>query len=974
MKRFLLSAFAAVFAMSGFAQSLKVSASPEMASKSALTTKRLPINQNPTFIQTGEGFSGVRQISATEVEVGDTRYDLQTNSAIQRRLINHGNGTVSASWTFSSVNSWATRGTGYNYFNGSSWGTAPTSEIESERTGWPSLLTISSGKEIVISHSTANNVLRKSDRSSVGSGTWTQANLTSLDAQVWNRATSDPSTNSIHMIGMTLPTALAGSVYNGMDGALLYFRSSNGGTSWDISNFQIPGTDSAYHDGLGGDAYAIDVKGDTVAIVVGEIGRGVQLFKSTNNGQSWTKTDALTSDIWFVENETFIDSTNRLFTSDGNVAVLLDANGDAHVWFARMFIENDDLNDGSFTYFPLTNGISYWNESYPEGEPIYLTGALDYNGNGTLDFIGTGIETVGRYGNGGLCGHPQAGIDDEGCIYLSYMAYREDLDNGSQNYRHTYVMRSCDGGCTWSFPIDVTGASANNFSECVYPTIARNVDTLVHVLYMSDNEPGIAVSGDEDPAGVNKMIYLTESTDRFDTTDLCPVEIVGNSQLCVGGTGDLEVIGCASAYSWSGPGGFSATTASVNITAVGTYTCTVTTSCGSSTEEFEVTEYTGTSGPPVSVQASVATMCAGDTSVITASSTVSGVTFLWSANAGSATTPSVTVTAPGLYTVTVTDCGSGTTVESFEIFEPNYPPNATIVGDLFICPGESTTLTALQVTGGNYTWSTGGTSPSVTVSAAGTYTVTVDNCGGTSTASVTVSTEPAPAAAIDAPETEVCEGGQLTATASGGSGYEWSNGSTSATLTISEPSESGTYTVTVTNDCGDEDTETVTLTIHPQPAAPSVTFNGTEYVSSQTGAGTHRWFVNGTEITSFAGNTLPNNQNYFNLEITCIYVDENGCESPESSAILSTEELASNGGVTVYPNPNNGRFEVRFGDLSGKVHVEVTDVLGKVVYSNNVTANSGNIEVIDLNGVESGVYQLNLRGDAINMTQSVIVE
>jgi len=52
----------------------------------------------------------------------------------------------------------------------------------------------------------------------------------------------------------------------------------------------------------------------------------------------------------------------------------------------------------------------------------------------------------------------------------------------------------------------------------------------------------------------------------------------------------------------------------------------------------------------------------------------------------------------------------------------------------------------------------------------------------------------------------------------------------------------------------------------------------------------------------------------------------------------------------------------------------VTDVLGKVVYSNNVTANSGNIEVIDLNGVESGVYQLNLRGDAINITQSVIVE
>ena len=42
----------------------------------------------------------------------------------------------------------------YNYFNGTSWGSSPTVELETERTGWPNPLRTGSGKEIIISHST----------------------------------------------------------------------------------------------------------------------------------------------------------------------------------------------------------------------------------------------------------------------------------------------------------------------------------------------------------------------------------------------------------------------------------------------------------------------------------------------------------------------------------------------------------------------------------------------------------------------------------------------------------------------------------------------------------------------------------------------------------------------------------------------------------------------------------------------------
>jgi len=776
------------------------------------------------------------------------------------------------------------------------------------------------------------------------------------------------------LVAVTRDAGNGGSLYNGMDVAFLYYKSNDGGQSWNIQNYQIPGTDSSYFNGFGPDAYAIDVKDDTVAIVTGIDGKGVQLFKSNDGGINWTKKDVLQSDLWFVESETFVDTTldGRLYSSDGSVAVLLDNEGKAHVWYGRMYISNPDLTNGGWLYYPGTNGIDYWNEDFPEDAPLYLTGALDIDGNGQLDLIGNVGDVVGLYFLS-LASMPQAGIDEDGCIYLSYSAIMENLDNGAQHYRHVYVMRSCDGGCSWSYPIDVTGSGSNSFNECVFPSIARRVDTAVHILYQSDNEPGLAVQGDQDPVGENSMIYLKENTDRFDTTLFCLTGIRGDSLLCSGGTVQLQAIGCASAYSWTGPNSFSSSASTVSVSDVGTYTCSFTTTCGAQEETFTVVNNAGNAMLWYSLLSTQNAICTGDTATLTAVTNVGGLSYLWSANAANATTQSVNVTAPGTYEVTITDCNANDSVLSISLYQPA-PPTAFIDGDLSICAGETNQLSVAQVLSSDYIWSTGSTDQTIQVSAAGTYTCTVSNCAGSASAMVTVATEVAPTAAIDAPELDVCEGGQLSATASGGSGYTWSNGSTSAVLTITQPSESGTFTVTVTNDCGDEDTEEVTLTIHENPAAPSITYDGAQYTSSQTGGGTHQWFVDGTEITSITGNSLPNNQSYSGLQITCIYTDENGCVSPESSAILSTEDVVNAAGITVFPNPNNGRFEVRFGDANGKVEIEVIDVLGKVVYGNNVAATSGMIEVIDLSGFESGVYQLNLNGESINTTHSVVIK
>ncbi len=936
-------------------------------------------NQNPQSAETGEQpeFVVGTQRSATETEIGTSRYDLQTNSAIQRRILNHGNGTISAVWTFSDDNDnvWQNRGTGYNFFNGTTWGTAPTAEIETERTGWPSILTTSQGAEIITAHNTDSDVIRRTQRSTIGTGTWAQDNISTNQSQVWSRAVvGGTNNNTIHLIGMTLPEANDGTLYpDGMDGAFLYARSTNGGNTWDIENFQIPGTGFAYFDGFDGDSYHIDARGNTVAIVVGGLGRGVQLFKSTDNGVNWTKTDVLVSAVWFDEATSNIpdDFASSLYTSDGSVNVLIDDNDICHVMYGGVRISNGTPGDDLLSFFPGTNQIDYWNETFPGPYPQPLVGAIDMDNTGGIELLGTPVDALGQYRFAGMATMPSAGMDANGCIYMSYTAVREDLQDGSQHYRHTYVTRTCDDGCTWTEPVDVTGASTNNFSECVFPTIAKLVDNQVHILYMSDNFPGIAVSGDEDPVVLNKMIYLNEDVTTFNNENVCPAIIVGDTMLCPGATIDLFAHGCATSYSWSGPGIVSGgSTQTATIDAVGTYTCTLSgTGCGDIDVTFEVVAASG-SGPTVQVAGTNLEMCPGDASTLTATSNVAGSAFLWSTGS---TANTITVNTPGTYTVTVADC-NGQTVETITITQPTMIPPAQIAGNPTICDGTAQTLEALQVSGGSYLWSTGSTLNTTDIATAGTYTVTITNCAGSSTASFEVTSEPAPVAAIDASATEICEGEIITLTASGGATYEWSSGETTANLT---PTATGTYTVSVSNECGDVDTDQISVTINPAPAQPVINVSGSE-ASVSGSTGDIQWYVNGSAINGATSSTLTVTGVLEGQDITVIVTDpSSGCSSVPSEAVVvvGIEDINGlNANINVFPNPSNGQFEVRFGDVAGEVNIELTNSIGQVVFTSQVQNAANHVEYVDLSDIPTGVYNMTLKADAGTATRSVVIK
>src|SRR5262249_25948602 len=118
----------------------------------------------------------VRDVDINSTEVGITFYDLQTNAAVCRRLSDNGDGTISAIWTMSqSTRPWNDRGTGYNYFDGTTWLGEPTITIEgSTRTGFNSIAVTPDGAEHVLSHATAINAGEPffSQRPVKGTGTW----------------------------------------------------------------------------------------------------------------------------------------------------------------------------------------------------------------------------------------------------------------------------------------------------------------------------------------------------------------------------------------------------------------------------------------------------------------------------------------------------------------------------------------------------------------------------------------------------------------------------------------------------------------------------------------------------------------------------------------------------------------------------------------------------------------------------------
>lgn len=281
--------------------------------------------------------------------------------------------------------------------------------------------------------------------------------------------------------------------------------------------------------------------------------------------------------------------------------------------------------------------------------------------------------------------------------------------------------------------------------------------------------------------------------------------VTGPDTVCPGDTATYSVPPLPGVtYAWSAlPAGASyigtpGNTAQVDwgSAAPGTYTLTVTPSgnfCGITLTPVSM-NVTVNAPTPVTITAAPALVCPGQPVTLTSSSATGNT---WN-TVPPQTTPSITVTTPGTYIVTVSGlCGTpGDTID----IQAGSPPTVNLGSDQLVCGGAVNFVLDAQNPGATYEWQDGSGNQVLNVTAAGTYWVKVTTPCGTASDTVHILSQTAPTVNLGN-DTLVCGTTNILLNAQnpGNAVYLWQDNSGNATFTVTQP---GHYYVTVTNDCG----------------------------------------------------------------------------------------------------------------------------------------------------------------------------
>ncbi|MFN5441216.1 MAG: hypothetical protein ACK5AR_05110, partial [Flavobacteriia bacterium] len=287
----------------------------------------------------------------------------------------------------------------------------------------------------------------------------------------------------------------------------------------------------------------------------------------------------------------------------------------------------------------------------------------------------------------------------------------------------------------------------------------------------------------------------------------------GATTFCQGGSVAISApAALQTTYLWSN----GSTQQNITATTSGAYNVVMTNSFGCSATSNTV-NVTVNSLPNTTVYPGAAvTICSGTTVTL---STSTAAAYQWSTGAN---TPTITVSNAGSYTATLTGSNGCTATTAPIVVTVNQTPLAQISssGSTAICQGNSVTLTANSGAGYTYLWNTGATTPSISASSSGAYSVVVTNNGCSATSSATnITINPVPSAAITASgPLSFCDGGSVTLTAPAGNNYtySWSNGATTQSVSTAQ---SASFTLTVSNAFGCSSTSTpAVVTVNPLPA------------------------------------------------------------------------------------------------------------------------------------------------------------
>ena len=505
-------------------------------------------------------------------EIDQSTYDWQTNTAAKNWAMTFPDGKLGFSYTIATDEGYTDRGTWIGIYDPETeeW-TTTHGKIENIKTGFGCAARYGENGIVVVSREAVSlncGVYIIEDKDNLPeAGTVEPIKTWVKDERNIHFPTvtcTGPNHDHIHI----LFTALNWTDEAGLTSPYFYFRSMDGGTTWEeFMTIDYLGREYASNYGSGQDAYFIENTGENELRIVVNNGRsdGVVLT-STDEGDTWTRTEYYHHPGIDVD---FGDSTIYMYPRW--TSALYDNEGTLHIAYEINARRGDP---SSTNYYPGLGGVAYWSsvmpyrgETGPEfgsdpnnpmpptyGQPFIIDSAYLYEdiyhswwlwSDATHEmwpeFIGyiTPLDTIEGseqplvdpyeatefnlyISNSGLVDHgayncgPSAMptllmTPDESLMVAVWLSMDDHHINDTEGYTYfkLFARGSYDKGETWTPMINLTSDFMYSYTEFTYPVVNISGNKLV-ILCHTDADPDSYLIG----AGTNND---TDQMDNFFT-------------------------------------------------------------------------------------------------------------------------------------------------------------------------------------------------------------------------------------------------------------------------------------------------------------------------------------------------------------------------------------------------------------------------------------------------------------------------
>jgi len=317
------------------------------------------------------------------------------------------------------------------------------------------------------------------------------------------------------------------------------------------------------------------------------------------------------------------------------------------------------------------------------------------------------------------------------------------------------------------------------------------------------------------------------------------------------------------------------------------------------------------------------------------------------------------------------DVTSGFDGFAFDDFEIGEPPRVDLGPDTGACEIslDIAAANAIDVNSKfSYLWNTGDTTRVIilinydTIIRIDTLIVRVTNTFGVGYDTIIVILFPTPQPYLGN-DTAFCTGDSLILDPGiSGANYQWSTADTTQTITVDS---SGGYDVIVTTINGCSNADTITVVVYADTPIVNFGYSSdsglTVYFSDSTINGFYYWWDFGDGDTSTQQNPTHIYGAFGNYLVTLIA--SNGCgadtiwDSIGVWAIGINEVPLEDEAIIIYPNPNDGSFNISINGLKGgQLTLYIINGLGQVVLTQRVITRRVKSLEMNLNKLSAGFY------------------